>query len=195
MKRKIILASKSPRRKSLLEQIGLRFDTRESKYEEDMEKYSDPYKLVKYLALKKAEDVARHYKNAIIIGADTVVIVKNKIVGKPKDAKEAKNILEDVSGKKYTVLSGYAVIDTKNKKAINGVGEAKVEFKKLSNKEIDSYISTGEPFDKAGGFGIQNVAAVFIEGVQGDFYSIVGLPLNKIYEALKRMGVDVLEKL
>ncbi len=159
-----------------------------------MKRYADPYKLVKFLALKKAEDVARYYKNAIIIGADSIIVHKGKPLGKPKNRKEAEKMIKNYSNKKHEAISGFAVIDTKNGKVINGFSRAEVKFKKLSKQEINNYIKTGEPFDKAGGYGLQNLAAILIEAISGDFYAVVGLPLNKLYGALKKVGVDVLKE-
>ncbi len=190
--RKIILAAKSPRRKELLEQIGLRFEVRESEYQEDMKAKDDPYKLVKFLALQKTKDVARHYDNAIIIGADTFIIYKNNFIGKPKNKAEAKNILKNFSGNEHSVITGFAIIDTKNNITVNNFGQAKVKFKKLSDQEIKDYIATEEPLDKAGGYAIQGKAGGFIESINGDYYSIIGLPLNKVYCELKKMGISVL---
>jgi len=190
--RKIILASKSPRRKQLLEQIGLEFEIRESEYEEDMEAMSDPYKLVKFLALKKCEDVAKYYDDAIIIAADTFIIFDNKFIGKPKDINDARKILKSFSGKEHEVVSGLAIIDTKSKKIINDYNIGGVKFRVLGDEEIDSYLKTGDALDKAGAYAIQEESAVFIESVSGDYYSIVGLPLYKLYLALKEMGVDAL---
>ena len=194
MKRKIVLASRSPRRKNLLKQIGLEFEIRESKYDEDMTAMDDPRKLVKFLALKKGEEVARHYKDAIIISGDTFVIFNNKFIGKPKNKEEAKKVLKNFSNKTHSIVSGFALIDAKTKKVINDYGEAKVKFRDLSEAEIDNYIATGEPFDMAGSYGLMNRAAVLIKGVEGDFYSVIGLPLNKVYLALKELGVDALKK-
>ncbi|MDP1883821.1 MAG: Maf family protein [Candidatus Moranbacteria bacterium] len=191
--RKIILASKSPRRKFLLEQIGLGFDIRESEYEEDMTVMSDPHELVKFLALSKAQDVARHYEDAIIIGADTFVIFNDKFIGKPKDEQDARRILQSFSGKEHEVATGFAIIDTKNNITINDVGTALVRFRELSEEEIDNYIATGEPMTRAGAYGLMERAAVLIESINGDFYSVIGLPLNKVYVNLLKMGVDALK--
>ena len=190
--RKIILASKSPRRKELLDQIGLRFEIMESEYREDMKAKDNPYELAKFLALQKAKDVARHYDNAIIIGADTFIVYKNNFIGKPKNKTEVEDILKIFSGKIHDVVSGFAIIDTKNNITVNDYGEAKVKFKKLSDQEIKDYITTGEPIGKAGGYAIQGKAGVFIESISGDYYSIIGLPLNKVYCALRKMGISVL---
>ena len=193
MERKIILASGSPRRKQLLEQIGLQFKIRESEYEEDMTALSDPYELCKFLALQKAKDVARHYEDAIIIGADTFIVFEGEIIGKPKDEKDAEKTLRRLSGKENEAVTGFAIIDTKNNTAINDFGKGIVKFKELTDVEISEYIATGEPLKMAGAYGFMNRAAVLIEEVKGDFYSVIGLPLNKIYIELKKMGIDCLK--
>ncbi|MEA2088227.1 MAG: Maf family protein [Patescibacteria group bacterium] len=193
MQQKIILASKSFRRKQLLRQMGLSFRIRESKYKEDMQAFNNPYKLAKFLAFKKAEEVAKHYRNAIIIGADTFIIYKNQFIGKPKNKQEAKKMLQTFSGNEHSVISGFAIIDVKNKKIINDFGEAKVKFRNLSNSEIDDYLNSVEFLDKAGGYGLQDRAATLVESINGDFYSIIGLPISKIYLALKNMGINALK--
>jgi len=192
--RKIILASKSVWRKKLLEQIGLSVEVRESEYEEDMNAMGDPHDLVKLLALKKAEDVARRYDDAIVIGGDTFTIFNDKFIGKPKDAEDAKKILKNFSGQEHEIVSGFAIIDTKNKIAVNDVGKALVRFRELSDEEIDDYVATGEPLTKAGAYGLMDKGAVLIESIEGDFYSVIGLPLNKIYIELKKLGVNTLKQ-
>jgi septum formation protein len=189
MERKIILASRSPRRKQILKQIGLQFETKESEYEEDMRAKNNPYELVQFLALNKARDVARHHNNAIVIGADTIVVLDDKIIGKPKNKKEAKELLRSFSGREHKVVSGFAIIDTKNNSEIVDYGEAVLKFKDLSDEEIDGYIECGDPFDVVGGYNMIARAPIFLEGIKGDFYSIIGLPLNKVYVELRKMGV------
>jgi septum formation protein len=144
-KRKIILASKSPRRKKLLEQIGLEFKIVESNFNEDSVNLADPIELAKFLALKKAEVVAANYDDAIIIGADSVVIFNGCPLGKPKNAIEAKKILRELSGKENKAITGYAIIDTKNKTVVNNYSGAIVKFRNLSDEEINEYVETGEP--------------------------------------------------
>jgi len=193
MQRKIVLASKSEIRKVLLEQIGLFFEVRESEYEEDMSVMSDPYELVKLLALGKAQDVAKHYDDAIIIGADTFVFFEDKFIGKPKDEEDAKRILTNFSGKTHNIVTGLAIIDTKTGAIINDFGEARVTFRKLTSEEIDDYVATKESMNFAGAYGFKYRAAVLIEKIDGDFYSVVGLPLNKLHLALKKLGFDTLK--
>jgi septum formation protein len=192
MKRKIILASKSYWRKILLEQIGLKnFEIIESDYEEDMSALDDPRELAKFLALKKGEAVAEKFKDAIILSGDTFVVFENKFIGKPKDSEDAKKTLRMFSGKEVTAVSGYAIIDTKTGKVINDVNEGVVKFRDLSDEEIDDYVATGESLNLAGSFGIMKRGVVLFESVSGDFYSIVGFPIGKIYLALKELGVNV----
>lgn len=194
MERKIILASNSEWRKKLLHQIGLNFEIIPSEYEEDMTAIEDPYDLVKFLALKKGEDVAKKYDNAIIISGDTFVVFNGKFIGKPKDVDDAKNTLRNFSGKTHEIISGFAIIDTKTGKTINDLGKAFVKFKELTDEEINNYVSTGEPLTKAGSYALMGKASVLIEKTEGDFYSIIGLPLNKVYESLKELGVNVFKK-
>lgn len=193
MKRKIVLASKSPRRKQLLAQLGLKFEIRESGYEEDMRAKKNPRELAKFLALKKAEDVARYYKDAIIISADTFIVFEDKFIGKPKNKKDAMQILKMFSGKWNTVVTGFALIDTKSKKIINGYATGGNKFIKLNDKIIKQYIATGEPMDKAGAYNANEKGGSLIEAYTGDYFAMVGLPLNKIYLALKKLGVDCLD--
>jgi len=158
--RKIILASRSPRRKALLEQVGLEFEVRESEYEEDMTAMSDPYELVKFLARKKGEDVAKHYEDAIIISGDTFTIFEGKFIGKPKDEEDAFRTLRNFSGKMHEIVSGFAIIDTKNKIVVNDFGKAFVKFKDLTEEEIADYVATKEPLSRGGSYGMMELGAV-----------------------------------
>ena len=189
--KKIILASQSPRRKDLLQQVGLKFEIDPSNYEEDMSLKMEPLKLVEYLSLGKAKDVAERHKDAIIVSADTIVTLDGEVFGKPKTAERAKYVLCKFSGKAHTVLTGFTIIDTETNKQITKSVETKVYFKSLSEKEIDAYIATGEPLDKAGGYAIQGLAALFIEKIEGDYFNIVGLPIFPLMEALKTFGISV----
>lgn len=175
----------------MLEQIGLKFEVRESEYEEDMNAFKDPHELVKFLALNKARDVAQHYDNAIIIGADSIVVLDDKFIGKPKDREEIRELLRNFSGREHKVISGFAIIDTKNRIEINDYGEADLLFRDLTDEEIDDYINCGDPIDVAGGYNMFAKAPVFLKSIKGDFYSIIGLPLNKIFVELRKLGVKI----
>lgn len=189
--RKIILASGSKSRKELLEKLGLKFEVKVGDYEEDMTAFSDPYELVKFLSLGKAKDVAKNYDDAIIIGGDSFIIFENKFIGKPKDEKMAFEILKNFSGKEHKAISGFAIIDTKNGKIINDFGEASVKFRNLTDDEIWDYIAVERCLELAGAYGMLEKAAPLIESINGDVFSIIGFPLNKIYLGLKEMGVNV----
>lgn len=185
---RIILGSKSPRRKKLLEQIGLEFEVIPSDFDEDTICYdNNPEEYVKLLALKKSESVASKVNgNAIVIGADTIVVLENEILNKPIDEYDAYEILKKLSGKTHLVYTGIAIINNfKNKKVID-FKKTEVSFRNLGDDEIWEYIKTGSPMDKAGAYGIQDdYGAVFVNHIVGCYYNIVGLPLEKFYSMLK----------
>lgn len=193
MKKKIVLASASPRRKKLLSQIGLNFIVESSNIDEQFDKESSDFdSLVKDLAYKKAKNVARNYTDGIIIGADTIVAIEGSILGKPNSEYEAKMMLKKLSGKWHSVFTGVAVIDLDSKVILTDFVESKVKFKKLSRSEIDNYVKTGEPFDKAGAYGIQGKGALLVEKINGCYYNIVGLPVSKLGKMLSKIGVELL---
>ena len=186
---KIVLASKSPRRKKLLQQLGLAFEIIPSTTEEVFTS-SVPEEIVTSLALQKAEDVASEVSNALIIGSDTIVVQNNKILGKPGNAAEAQQMLSMLSGSMHTVYTGVSFVITDSEKSIinsySFYEETKVWFSTLSDSEIDAYIASGSPMDKAGAYGIQDDwGAVFVEKIDGDYYNVVGFPLNRFYRELK----------
>ncbi|OGH09055.1 MAG: septum formation protein Maf [Candidatus Levybacteria bacterium RBG_16_35_6] len=189
--RKIVLASKSPRRKGLLKQMGIDFIVDVSDVDEDKFSHSSPVDLVKKISKEKARIVSKRHKDAIIISADTIVVLNGKIIGKPKDKKDAKEILMNLSGKTHIVITGFTILDTKNKKEITKTVKSKVKVKKLSRKEINNYVETGEPLDKAGAYGIQDKGGVLIESVSGDCFNVVGLPIFDLSQSLKKFGIEV----
>jgi len=189
---KIILASTSPRRKELLEKLGLPFEIIPSDYEEDMNLDMHPLELAKFLSLGKAQAVAGKNVSSLVIGADTFVALGEKLLGKPKNIEEAKNMLREISGQMVSVITGFTLIDSDTGQTVSEVVETKIYIKKLSDEEIDNYIKTGEPLDKAGAFAIQGVGAVFIEKIEGDFLATVGLPLFALANRLKEFGIKVL---
>lgn len=181
----IILASASPRRKELLEQIGLEFEICPAKGEEVISK-SAPEEVVMELSEQKATEVAAMVKtyesghgelmtpqDILVIGADTVVACDDTILGKPKDEADAKRMLTLLSGRKHTFYE-----------------KTEVTMKPLSEPEIDRYVATGEPMDKAGAYGIQGKCAIYIEGIEGDYNNVVGLPVARIYKELQKLGID-----
>ena len=189
--KKIILASASPRRKELLEKIGLKFDVEPSDDEEDITSEIEPQKLVQQIAIKKAESVAVRYKDAIIIAADTIGVIGNKVIGKPHTANEARKMLKEISGKSHSVITGFTVLDTATNKILSRTVNTEVYIKKLTKQEIDAYVKTGEPLDKAGAYAIQGLGAVIVEKIEGDYYNVMGLPLNALTEALNEFGISV----
>ena len=191
MQPKIILASTSPRRHGLLQQIGLKFEIVPSRYEEDMTMKLPPHKLAMTLARGKAFDVAKRRKSGIIIGVDTFVVLGKQLLGKPKNMDEAKRMLREQSGKTQKIYSGITIIDAKTGKESLDYVVTKIKMKNISKQEIDNYVATGEPLDKAGAFAIQGMGAVFVEKIDGCYYNVMGLPLNRLAQNLKKFGVDV----
>ncbi len=181
---KIILASASPRRKELLTLAGIEYDVVVSQCEEILPENITPDKAVEALARQKAEDVFSRNSDALIIAADTVVVLGNTILGKPKDEDDAFNMLSSLSGKRHTVFTGVC-IKTKDKTDIFHVA-TEVEFYELSEKEINDYIATKEPMDKAGAYGIQGKGFVLVKGIHGDYFNVVGLPLAETVRHLNK---------
>ena len=181
----IYLASKSPRRKKLLEQLNLKIRVIKCDYREDHLDIKQPSRLVKELALHKLESVSHHNLKGIIITADTIVVYGDKILNKPADKKDAFRMLSFLSEKTHTVYTGFCVYNSISGKLINSFEKTRVTFRKLSKPEILSYIETGSPLDKAGAYGIQDdYGAVFISRINGCYYNVVGLPLTKVFSAI-----------
>lgn len=191
MRRQIILASVSPRRRQLMELLKIKFKVVDSKYEEVLRSDLAPENLVKFLALGKAKATAKKYPNAIIIAADTVVSFKGKALGKPKTKKQAAEMLSRLSSKAHLVISGVVVLDAKTNRVISGFDKTKVYFRKLSESEIYSYIASGEAMDKAGAYGFIGKGFNLIKKIKGDVTTDLGLPLGFVFNALKKLGVEV----
>jgi septum formation protein len=191
---KLILASASPRRKKLLKQIGLEFDVMPTNIEEKLNPRLKPVRQVESLSLQKALAAAemKEAKNAVILTSDTMVAIDDEVLGKPKDQKDAKRMLRKLSGREHSVITAFTLYDTKTKKNVTRSVESKIWFKKLTSHEISSYIEREKPYDKAGAYGIQELASVFVEKVEGDYPAIVGLPLHALARELKKFGIDVI---
>jgi septum formation protein len=189
--KRIILASASPRRKELLEKIGLKFEVDASDCAEEIDPALEPDELVHRISLAKAKSVASRHKDTIIIAADTIGVIGKKLLGKPHTADEARKMLAQISGKSHEVITGFTVLDTASNKVFSGTVNTKVYIKKLTGQEIAAYVRTGEPLDKAGAYGIQGLGAVIVEKIEGDYYNVMGLPLNALTNALKEFGVNV----
>lgn len=186
---RIILASGSPRRKEILEQVGFSFEVHPSGKEEIITK-TLPNEIVMELSQQKAKDVAEQYQgDVIVIGADTIVSNDGEILGKPKDEKNAFEMIQGIQGKAHQVYTGVCIIikdAKKGNKQILFAEKTMVQVAEMTKEEIWAYISTKEPMDKAGGYGIQGTFAKYILGIEGDYYNVVGLPIAKIYEVLRK---------
>ncbi|MFH1638004.1 MAG: Maf family protein [Candidatus Woesearchaeota archaeon] len=190
--RRIILASTSKRREELLKLLDLKFEVIPSSYEEDMSLELPPEGLVKTFALGKAKDVAKKEKG-VIIGVDTIVVHDKKNIGKPKDSEDAKRMLKKFSGKEHHVYSGIAIIDTETGNEIVDHEVTKVFLREMSDEEIDSYVATKEPLDKAGAYGIQGIGSIFVSRVEGCYFNVVGLPLANLEKNLRILGINIFE--
>lgn len=176
----IILASGSPRRKEILEKLGLDIEVIKPEIEEIIWEGDKPSQLVMGLSFQKALNVAKKREDKIVLAADTIVVLEEEILGKPRDSRDAFDMLSNLSGKTHRVLTGYSIVNLeKNIKLVN-YSETKVEFKMLSEDFIKSYIGTGEPMDKAGAYGIQGYGQLLVEGIVGSYSNVVGLPVEKI---------------
>jgi septum formation protein len=187
--KKIILASTSPRRRELLEKTGIVFEIVPSSYEEDVSLNMSPAELVIFLSKGKAEDVSNKNPGAVIIGADTIIAFDNKVLGKPHTKENAKETLSMLGGKKHSVVTGFTIIEKSANKSVSKAVETKVYFKNLTDKEIEDYINTGEPLDKAGAYAIQGIGKKLIEKIEGDYSNVMGLPVLNVLETLKEFGI------
>lgn len=188
----IILASQSPRRAILLNQIGLTFSVVPSGIAEEIDHSSTYEDNVQRLALHKAEDVSKKFHEGIVIGSDTIVVIDGKILGKPISKAHAVEMLELLSGNTHTVYTGFALVDARTKRYYIDFEKTDVTFRRLTNSEIDSYCNTGSPLDKAGAYGIQDdFGAVFVEKISGCYYTVVGFPLAKFYTAFSKFCTEL----
>jgi len=184
---KFVLASGSPRRKKLLKRAGLKFSVIPSRIEEKFKPGVSPKQFVRQNALAKARAVAGRLKSGIVLGVDTEVVLGGKIMGKPRDRAEAVRILNFLSGKTHKVISGLAIVDAATGRTKLSSETTLVKFRRLGKKEILDYVKTGEPLDKAGAYGIQGRAGVFVEKIIGCYSNVVGLPVAKVVKMIKRL--------
>jgi septum formation protein len=186
----IVLASGSPRRKEMLEKLGIEIAVIPSNAAEDELPGETPEEHVVRLSIDKAkevaerEDVAGHW----FIGSDTIVLQNKNILGKPTDNENAAEMLRSLSGSEHQVLSGYAIIDRQTREIVADVVATDVRFRQLTESEIAGYIASGEPMDKAGAYAIQGMGGVFVESINGSYNNVVGMPLCQVVEILKQMG-------
>lgn len=190
----LILASASPRRKELLEQIGLEFSVIPSNIEETIKPDEPPEHLVIRLSLAKARNIAERFntRSRWVIGSDTIVVCGSRILGKPSDEREAATMLRLLSGTSHLVISGFAVIDRRRECQRSEAVTTKVHFRQLTEAEIARYIATKEPADKAGAYAIQGLGACFVSSIEGSYTNVVGLPLCRLTLTLKELGVPLL---
>lgn len=182
-----ILASGSPRRKELLQQAHYSFQIKTSTVEEIVEEGLSPAEVVEQLALLKAKDIWSQTKDEVVIGADTVVAIDDAILGKPYDENDAKAMLQKLSGNTHSVYTGVAICSAEGDETFSE--KTDVEFYTLSDEDIEMYIRSKEPFDKAGSYGIQGFGAFLVKRIIGDYYTVVGLPLAKTIRELRKKGI------
>ena len=185
LREKIILASKSPRRAEILRSVGWEFETQAANIDETRHESEDAVSYVTRLAREKAATIAQRAPDGLVLGADTVVVIGEIILGQPRDDEDARRMLTLLSGKWHEVLTGVALL--RGDETLIEHESTRVRFCELSGEEIDWYVSTGEPRDKAGAYAIQGRGAIFIEGIEGDYFNIVGLPVRLVYEMMRRI--------
>jgi len=188
MTNRLILASRSPRRYELLKQIRLEFDVIPSRIEEDLIREESPQEYVLRLAEAKAVDVGNQYPDRWVIAADTIVYIDSSILGKPRDREEAIEMLRRLGGEEHRVLTGISVQHIKRGKREQQAVQTAVKMKSLTPAEIEWYVQTGEPFDKAGGYAIQGIGSFMIESIRGSYTNVIGLPLCELIQMLNRLG-------
>jgi len=184
---KVILASGSPRRRQLLDLIGIPHEVRPSNIDETMRPREAPRRHAERLAREKASAIATREGDVITIAADTIVVVNRQVLGKPRDIDDARRMLSMLSGREHTVITAVAV--ARGRKLRSAIEEVKVKFRRLREDEIDAYIATDEPMDKAGAYGIQGFGATIVECVDGDYFAVMGLPLARLVTLLRDLGV------
>ena len=183
--KKIILASSSPRRRELMAQAELKFDVCIKNVDETIPEGMNPADAVEMTASKKAMAVAQINEDAIVVGADTVVVYNDKILGKPKDKEDACRMLRMLSGREHEVITGVCLMHNKKSQTFHCV--SKVKFYDLTDEQIKHYVACGEPMDKAGAYGIQGKGCVLVEKIEGDYFNIVGLPIARVVREIRRI--------
>lgn len=186
----IYLASKSPRRQTLLKQLGVKFELLVPKISEKIAE-KDPKRLAMKLAQHKVKSVESKINNGIIIGVDTIVVIHNRILGKPKNKNDARKMIQLLNGKEHKVISGLYILSKPANTSLTTYELTKVKFRRLSQNEIEEYIASREPYDKAGGYAIQGKAIAFVESINGCLSNVVGLPIRKLLLCLKKLGYSL----
>jgi septum formation protein len=184
----LILASQSPRRRELLSLVGIAHTVMPADIDERVLPGEPPAPHAERLARGKASALAAHHPHAVVVGADTIVVVDGDILGKPGDAGEAKAMLRRLSGRTHTVFTAVAV--ARDGRLVSGVEQVEVTFRALDDDEIARYVATGEPMDKAGAYGIQGYGATIVERIDGDYFAVMGLALGRLVGLLREVGVE-----
>ena len=187
--KEIILASASPRRREIMDKLNLRYRVVISNINENMDEHLSLEERIKELASEKALAVYRQHEDCLVVGADTIVEIDGEVLGKPHNMTEAREMLRKLSGRTHRVITAYALISSDRR--IADYDEAFVTFGRLSESEIDAYVQTREPYDKAGAYAIQGWASVFIEKIEGSYYTVMGMPLQKLYREFRELGYYV----
>ena len=182
-----ILASASPRRRELLQSVGLKFNIIPAHVNENYLSGESPRQHVKRLSTDKAIIIARKYPEAWVLGADTIVVIDGLILGKPKNEAQARKMLQKLSGREHKVFTGFTIAHVAAKIYKTKVIQSAVQFKTISPKEMDWYVSCDEPYDKAGGYAVQGKGAYFIQSIRGSYTNVIGLPLCEVLEELKKL--------
>ena len=183
--KRLVLASASPRRREILSLLGLEFEVIPSGVKERV--FGDPVATARRLSREKALDVWRRNRDALVIGADTLVFINSRIIGKPGSEEEAVRILSQLSGRWHRVVTAVSFVGLGVRRTVHDV--ARVKFRRLTRREIESYVMSGEPMDKAGAYGVQGFGATIVERIEGNFYTVMGLPVVKVYEVLKELSL------
>lgn len=189
---RIVLASGSPRRETLLHQIGLSFEVVPSSVAEVRLEAESPVALAERLAAAKARDVAARHSDALVVGADTIVVLGDRVLGKPGDEAQARKMLRDLSGRRHVVITGVAIVHAAGDKTLVEHESTTVWIRSLTDEQITRYVATGEPMDKAGAYAVQGLAAALVDRLEGCYFNVMGLPVACMVRMLEKLGVEVL---
>ncbi len=189
---RLVLASASPRRKMLLEQIGLSFVVEPSDVSEDVAGLTDPVQICRRLASDKARAVGSRIGQGLVLGADTIVVLGNQILGKPSDRQEAIEMLSSLAGRAHQVFTGLAVVDASSGAETVDHEVTDVWMRELTRRQVEAYVDSGEPMDKAGSYAVQGLGSVLVERIEGCYYNVVGLPVPKLVRMLETLGISIL---
>lgn len=191
IREKIILASSSPRRQELLKQLRIPFTVQAVVVDESVQPGTKPQRMVTELALRKAKAAARKIENGLIVGADTVVVLDGQVLGKPRDREEALQMLKMLSGRSHEVYTGLTLFEARTGESLTTYECTTVHIRPVSGDELQAYVNTGEPLDKAGAYGIQGLGSIFVSEIKGCYFNVVGLPVTSLVSMLRWFGIRV----